>query len=82
MINITKAHLLNNPKLTEAYKLWTWGVSLCNKGNSNGMNVHYSFNNSEESVDKTLTFIYNLGSCKELRFHWFALILKEYVEYV
>ncbi|CAD8058581.1 unnamed protein product [Paramecium primaurelia] len=82
MINITKAHLLNNPKLTEAYKLWTWGVSLCNKGNSKGMNVHYSFTNPDESVDKNPTFIYNLGSCKELRFHWFAIILKEYVEYV
>ncbi|CAK77309.1 unnamed protein product (macronuclear) [Paramecium tetraurelia] len=82
MINITKAHLLNNPKLTDAYKLWTWGVSLCNKGNSKGMNVHYSFNNPNESVDKTTAFNYNLGSCKELRFHWFAIILKEYVEYV
>ncbi|CAD8158652.1 unnamed protein product [Paramecium pentaurelia] len=82
LINITKAHLLNNPKLTEAYKLWTWGVSLCNKGNSKGMNVNYSFTNSNESVGKIPTFNYNLGSCKELRFHWFAIILKEYVEYV
>ncbi|CAK77728.1 unnamed protein product (macronuclear) [Paramecium tetraurelia] len=82
MINITKAHLLNNPLLTEAYKLWTWGVSLCNRGNSKGMNVHYSFSNPNESVEKNPTFIYNLGSCKELRFLWFAIILKEYVEYV
>ncbi|CAD8158613.1 unnamed protein product [Paramecium octaurelia] len=82
LINITKAHLLNNPKLTEAFRLWTWGVSLCNKGNSKGINVHYNFSNPNESVDKNLTFIYNLGSCKELRFLWFAIILKEYVEYV
>ncbi|CAD8070302.1 unnamed protein product [Paramecium sonneborni] len=82
LINITKAHLLNDPKLYEAYKLWTWGVSLCNKGNSKGMNVNFSFKIPQESIDKNPTFIYNLGACKELRFHWFAIILKKYFEYV
>lgn len=33
-----------------------------------------------DSLDHSLLFSYNLGLCSELRFHWFGIILKEYID--
>jgi hypothetical protein len=74
MMRLTKASHLKEPTLLDAYKLWTWGVSCCNEGNSKGNNVEYKFDTESHSFD------YELGKCGEVRFDWFGDFLNDYVD--
>lgn len=72
MMKITKANHYNNPTLVDAYKLWTWGVSCCNKGESKG-NVEFEFTEDNK-------FKYKLGACGEVRFDWFGDFLNNFLK--
>ena len=69
---------MSQPNLLDAYKVWTWAVSLCNKGESKG-NAKFTFNKQEE-FDKKPAFEYSLGKCGDARLFWFGKFLSDYIK--
>lgn len=52
ILRITKVHHVQNPKILDAFKIWTWVIGICNDGSLDGIEFKADWNDVSKRKKK------------------------------